>query len=193
MKRIRLLLVIVLVLLFATACGSPENGEPTAAPTATRQPVVSGTTGSLLAIHEIGLGPEGWVSLTNFTDVSVGTEGLYLCQGSDCFALPDVEVAAGETARVAVGRGSDLEGVIATKATLGELRPSDGEIAIFGSQAYDDPKALLVYLQWGSTPHALTSLAVEAGLWFETSYAPTSANATRLYRVEESGLWLFEE
>jgi hypothetical protein len=34
---------------------------------------------------------------------------------------------------------------------------------------------------------------VDAGLWFDTSYAPTSQNATRLYRVEESGLWLFEE
>jgi hypothetical protein len=48
-------------------------------------------------------------------------------------------------------------------------------------------------LAWGSTPHDLTSLTVEVGLWFETSHAPSSENATRLYRVEESGLWLFEE
>jgi hypothetical protein len=154
---------------------------------------VSGTTGSFFAIYEVGLGPDGYISLLNFTDVAISTGGLTLCQGSDCFALPDVEVPAGETARVTVGDGEGLEGVIATEATLGELRSSDGEIAIYASQTYDDPKAMLAYLQWGSTPHDLTNVAVEAGLWFETSYAPSSANATRLYRVPESGLWLFEE
>jgi hypothetical protein len=201
MKRYTLILVFLVLLLAIAACGNPDNGgEVTPAVTsqpaaeATSKPAaVSGATGSFFAIYEVGLGPDGYISLTNFTDVPVSTGGLTLCQGSDCFALPDAEVAAGEVARVAVGDGSGLEGVIATEATLGELRPTDGEIAIYASQEYDDPKALLAYLQWGSTPHDLTGVAVEAGLWFETSYAPTSANATRLYRVEESGLWLFEE
>lgn len=201
MKRYTLGLVLVVLLLIAAACGGSDAGDDTApaAPTqpaaeATSKPVaVSGTSGSFFAIYEVGLGPEGYISLLNFTDVPVSTAGLTLCQGSDCFALPDVEVAADETARVAVGDGTDLEGVIATQATLGELRPSDGEIAIFAKQDYEDPKAMLAYLQWGSTPHDLTGVAVEAGLWFETSYAPSSANATRLYRVPESGLWLFEE
>ena len=57
----------------------------------------------------------------------------------------------------------------------------------------DDPAEMLVYLQWGSTPHALTDLAVQAGLWLKTGYAPTTSNATRLYKVAESGLWLFDE
>jgi len=202
MKRYTFILVFLVLLLIAAACGSPDDGaeatpavrETTGAPAATSKPAaISGTTGSFFAIYEVGLGPEGYISLLNFTDQPVSTGGLILCQGSDCFALPDVEVTAGETARVAVGNGAGLEGVIATEATLGELKPSDGEIAIYASQEYDNPKALLAYLQWGSTPHDLTGVAVEAGLWFETSYAPTSANATRLYRVEESGLWLFEE
>lgn len=151
------------------------------------------TVGSFLAIHEIGLGPEGYVSLTNFTSVPTTTKGLYLCQGTQCFALPEAVIEAGETGRVAVGEGQGLETVIATNATIGELKPSDGEVALFSSDKFDDPRALLVYLQWGSTPHTLTDLAVEAGLWIKTGYAPTSENATRLYRVEESGWWLFEE
>jgi hypothetical protein len=168
--------------------------QPAAATSAPDEPaVISGSTGSFFSINEIGLGPEGYIALTNFTDVTVSTGGLILCQGEDCFALPTVEVAAGETALVAVGDGSGLQGVIATGATIGELRSEDGEIAIYASVDYDDPKAILVYLQWGSTPHELTDVAVEAGLWFETSYAPSSDNATRLFRVEESGLWLFEE
>jgi hypothetical protein len=151
------------------------------------------TVGSFLAIHEIGLGPEGYVSLTNFTSVPTTTQGLYLCQGKECFALPDAVIEPGATARVAVGEGQDLEGVIANQATIGELKPSDGEVALFASDQFDDPKALLVYFQWGSTPHELTGLAVEAGLWLKTGYGPTSEKATRLYRVEESGWWLFEE
>lgn len=196
MKRYTLTLASIVLLLIAAACGSPgTDGEaiPVPADATSKPATVSGATGSFFAIHEVGLGPEGYVSLTNFTGVPVTTAGLYLCQGADCFALPDAEVSAGETVRVAVGDGSGLEGVIATEAAVGELRPSDGEIAIYASQEYDDPEALLVYLQWGSTPHDLTSVAVEAGLWREASYAPSSANATRLYRVEESGLWLFEE
>jgi len=206
MKRYTLILVILVLMLIAAACGSPDNGgevtpataevtnAPATAPVATaKSAAASGRSGSFFAIYEVGLGPEGYISLTNFTDVAVSTSGLTLCQGSDCFELPDVEVAAGEVARVAVGDGARIDGVIATEATLGELRPSDGEIAIYASQDYDDPRAMLAYLQWGSTPHGLTSVAVEAGLWFETSYAPSSANATRLYRIPESGLWLFEE
>ena len=175
---------------------STESEEDTAGDEAISAPdqpaTVSGTTGSFFAINEISLGPNGFVALTNFTDVPVSLDGLYLCQGSDCFALPDEVVKGGETVLVAAGDGEELENVVATEATYGELRPADGEIAIFTSEETDDPQALLVYLQWGSTPHELTDLAVEKGLWFETSYAPSGENATRLYRVEESGLWLWE-
>lgn len=192
-------LVLIVVLLAASACaggGATAEATPAAAqPAATNTPgpiAQSGQAGTFFAINEVGLGPEGFVALTNFTEVPVSLSGLYLCQGSDCFALPDQVVQGGETVRVAAGQGEGLENVIATGATFGELRPADGEIALFSSDKTDDPKALLVYLQWGSTPHQLTGLAVERGLWFETSYAPSGPNGTRLWRVEESGLWLWE-
>ena len=203
MQKYLLSITIILLALVISACSSSEASETTAADSTTQtnnpdaapteiKPYVQ-TVGSFLAINEIGLGPEGYISLTNFTNVPVTTKGLYLCQGKDCFALPDAVIEAGETGRVAVGEGKGLENVVASKATIGELKPSDGEVALFASDKFDEPKAMLVYLQWGSTPHALTKLAVEAGLWIETGYAPTSPNATRLYRVPESGLWLFEE
>lgn len=197
--RSRLVFLISVVLLFTgcrqNAAETQTNDENKVSATATPEKplTISATSGSFFAINEVGLGPNGYVGLTNFTDVLVSTDGLILCQGSDCFELPDSEVKVGETVLVAVGDGSGLEGVIAKNATIGELRASDGELALFSSNNYDDPKAILVYLQWGSTPHELTPVAVEAGLWFETSYAPSSDKATRLYRVPESGLWLFEE
>jgi hypothetical protein len=190
--------LVVLVLLAIVSCkGAQEDAEPIppAAQTAStpRAATMRPGGGSFLAIHEVGLGPEGWVSLTNFTGVTVSTAGLHLCQGSACFALPEAEIPAGEIARVAVGSGAGIEDVIAKRATIGELRSPDGEIALYATRDLDEPGAMLVYLQWGSTPHELTETAIAAGLWVEGGYAPTTEDATRLFRVPESGLWLFEE
>ncbi|OGO28381.1 MAG: hypothetical protein A2136_08055 [Chloroflexi bacterium RBG_16_54_11] len=141
----------------------------------------------------MGLGQNGYVALTNCTDVPATLLGLYLCQGAVCFELPDVVVAAGATVRIATGDGAGLEHVVATHATLGELRPADGEIALAASAQPDDPQSLFLYFQWGSTPHELTRNAVKAGLWVQGGYGPSSQNATRLFKDEKTGLWLFEE
>ena len=221
-KHFHGLVPLLLVILFTAACGGQSsNGEATAVPStvqaeatamfsplqppeATAMPssvqpeaTPGPTPGSLssiafLEILEVGLGPNGFIGLTNFTSVPAGLEGLYLCQGSDCFELPDRVVAPEETVRIAVGDGKGHVNVVATRATLGELRPPDGEIALYASLRTEEPGEMGDYLQWGSTPHDLTQVAVEAGLWFETSYAPSSQNATRLFRVAETGLWLFE-
>lgn len=199
-KNRYLIIFICLLAIILSGCQSSiptiqaDQEEATSSTTAPDQPaVISGASGSFFSIDEIGLGSDGYVALTNFTDVSVSTGGLILCQGSTCFELPDVVVGAGETVRIAVGDGAGHEGVVATRATLGELRPFDGEIALVVSQELDDPKAMLVYFQWGSNPHDLTQIAVDAGLWVEGGFGPSSQNAIRLFRVEESGLWLFEE
>ena len=196
MTRRTFFFTLLLFLIGGTACaGQPQPADETAAPPAlqTTTARVSSGTGSFFSINEVGLGPDGYVALTNFTDVPASLDGLHLCQGSQCFALPDAAVGPGETARVSVGDGSGYEDVIAAGATIGELRPSDGEIALMASPDVDDPGAMLLYFQWGSTPHDLTATAIEAGLWVEGGYGPSSPDATRLFKVQETGLWLFEE
>lgn len=183
-------LAAIALLLILTGCAGDQPEETQAA---NNSPIAqTSQSGSFFDIIEVGLGPQGYVTLNNFTDVPVSLGGLYLCQGSDCFALPDQVVEAGQTVRVAVGNGQGLENVVATNATLGELRPADGEIAIFASEDTDDPQMLLNYLEWGSTPHELTEMAISQGLWLEGSYAPSGPNGTRLYRLEESGWWVWE-
>lgn len=187
-------MAIFLVMVSACAGMSPTDAPSASATSTAAAPARSGSgTGTFFTINEVGLGPNGYVALTNFTDVPASLAGLYLCQGSACFELPDVVVAAGETVRIAAGDGAGLEGVVATHATLGELRPPDGEIALVSSPQLDDPKKMFVYFQWGSTPHDLTQTAIDAGLWVEGGYGPSSKNATRLFKVAETGLWLFEE
>lgn len=190
----------VLILFITVACNNGKSTTdtttaidvPTTIPNA-NPAIVSSTTGTYFAINEVGLGSNGFVALTNFTDVPASLTGLYLCQGSACFELPDVVVAADDTVRISVGDGSGYENVIAAHATLGELRPSDGELALLVSKKIDNPQSMLVYFQWGSTPHGLTQTAIDAGLWVKGGYGPSSQNAIRLFKVPESGLWLFEE
>ena len=191
MKRNSFFLACIILVLIFTACQISKTDEDI--PTLGTPVTVSGGTGSFFSINEVGLGSNGFIALTNFTDVPANLTSLYLCQGSACFALPDEKVAPGETVRISNGNGEGVENVVATHASIEKLQPSDGEIALYASTDIEDPKEMLVYLQWGSTPHEYTDVAVEAGLWIVTGYAPTSANATRLFRVEESGLWLFEE
>jgi hypothetical protein len=93
--------------------------------------------------------------------------------------------------RVALGNEAGLDGVVATGATIGELRPADGEVALYASQNVKDPKAMLAYLEWGATPHDDTQTAIDAGLWITGSFAPAADTATRLFR-NEGGLWLFD-
>jgi hypothetical protein len=193
----RLTSFILLIFIFIiSACTGANSGiDITSAPIQTQgEPAkVSASTGTYFAINEIGLGVNGYVALTNFTDVVASLEGLYLCQGSKCFQLPTTVVEAGATVRIATGDGAGLDDVVATHATLGDLQPSNGEIALTTSAKPNDPKVMLLYFQWGSTPHKLTQVAVDAGLWVEGGYGPSSTNATRVFKDPNSGLWLFDE
>jgi hypothetical protein len=187
----RTMVVALTLSIFILAGCSSANSTKTESVTPDQVVSARSSTGGLLAINEVGLGANGYVALTNFTDQPVGMGGLFLCQGTKCFELPNTDVSPGVTIRVAVGDGAGLSGVVATQATIGELRSSDGEVALYSSRNVNDPKAMLVYLEWGSTPHADTRVAIDAGLWIKGSFAPSSDNATRIFR-NEGGLWLFD-
>lgn len=196
MKYTLMYIILGFCLLIATSCTGPTpTDNVTYVPSISTTSPAKGSLGSgaNFAISEVGLGANGFVALTNFTDQAGNLAGLYLCQGFKCFELPDVPVAVGETVRIAVGDGAGLEDVVVSHATLGDLRPSDGEIALLSSQNPKDPKAMFAYLQWGSNPHDLTQIAIDNGLWVQGGYSPSSDNATRLFRVPETGLWLFDE
>jgi hypothetical protein len=196
MKNIRTSLFLWLFLFITTACGNQSIASDLTETPAFLEPVpakINPGSGAFFTIDEVGLGPNGHIALTNFTDNPADLAGLNLCQGFACYDLPDVVVNAGETIRIATGDGAGLEKVAAVYATIGELHPSDGEVVLATEPLIQEPGEILLYLQWGSTPHQFTELAVQAGLWLEGSYAPSSQNATRLFKVKDTGLWLFDE
>jgi hypothetical protein len=191
--------LLILITLLVSACGSANQSapsvvsSPSGGPASGATPIIKGhPAGALFAIDEIGVGDSGFVSLTNFTDTTGSLERLALCQGTSCAELPDVAVEPGKTVRIAVGDGSGLADVVAKEVAIGALKPLDGEVALVDSAKRDEASGILSYVEWGTDPHAMTPLAITAGLWMNGSFAPTSANATRLYRAD-TGLWLFDE
>jgi hypothetical protein len=193
------LLTSVLLVAFVIGCenddGDGNGNTPDGSGTVTATGPASTSTvfpdnGFQFEISEVGLGEDGWVALRNYTDEPASLADLYLCQPPDCVALPDEEVPPESTAYVAVSSGDGLDNVVVTDADL-TLAPPNGELALFSGDDTSDAEKIRSYLQWGSHPHEGTDVAIEAGLWIEGSYAPTSEAATLLFRSDE-GLWLFE-
>ena len=198
MKLIRTMAIMTALILVLTACSSSDDAE--SAPSVDGSSTTTGSSdvqrqpesvSSFFSIEEILLGPDGYVALNNFTSIPVTLDGLHLCQGGDCFSLPNEVVPAGGIAYVAVGAAPNADGLVVTGATIGDLEPSDGELALYVTDP-SNPERIITYLEWGSTPHERTVEAIEAGLWLEGSFAPSGDNAVRLYRDPDSGLWLWD-
>jgi len=187
MKRLLLLLAGTLAVV-VSACGGPSASS---APT---EGVIASPGRAdaswYFSIEEVGLGPQGYVTLRNFTDQPGSLGDVYLCQASGCVHLPDVVVKAGDIARIAVGGGSGLANVVMTGAKL-DLSPADGEVGVYGADRPRDKAAIRAYIQWGKTPHELTGVADDAGVWRKAGWAPSGPNATRLWKTD-AGLWVWD-
>jgi len=174
-----------------SVAGSPgASADASGGVTITASPNFVDDDGRFFTIDEVGLGAEGYVTLRNFTGVSASLAGLYLCEAPDCAALPDIEVEAGATALMAMGEGSGLADPVATKVGL-DLQPSGGEVGLYASDKTGEAGDIRAYIDWGSTPHEGTATAIEAGLWLEGSYVPSSASAARIFR-SDTGAWVAE-
>jgi hypothetical protein len=189
----RLATVVALALLLGAGCNSttPSSSGITLNPSFLPDPSSDASDVSrYFSIEEVGLGPDGYVTLRNYTEVPASLASVYLCQADRCIDLPDVNVEPGAVARIAVGEGGGLEYVVVRNADL-DLPPADGEVGVFRSDDVTDSGGIRSYLQWGSTPHEMTNTAVDAGLWLPTAYAPTGPNATRLWKTE-ANLWVWD-
>jgi len=198
MKRLPATILVVVLLMAACGndarstnpSGSPAQLSPLETSASTFTPGSAADVGRYFRISEVGLAPNGYVTLVNYTDQPASLDTLFLCQSRGCVDLPQYTVEPGAAARIATGDGERLADVAMTRASL-DLEPSDGEVALFSSNDIGDPRALHAYLEWGKTPHTLTSQAISADLWLDGSFAPTAADATRLFQ-NDSGLWLFD-
>lgn len=190
MKRVITVLAIVLV---AAACsGSDSDSDPTTSaaaggtdatsttsvgPTSTSaatdgETPTSGETGSAeFVISRVVFGDGGYVSVTNAGDESGNLEGWQLCQRPAYYRIDSVEVAPGETVHFTDGSVSGLTGqVIDANRGFGRLIGSSGEVGLYVDNAFTSASSIRSYVEWGSSGHGRSSVAVTAGIWPEGGF-----------------------
>jgi hypothetical protein len=107
-----------------------------------------------LQIVFVEFGDEGFVEIANVGTEPATVDGIQFCQFPTYFDLGPVAggpIAPGETIRL-------------TASAVGGLDPAGGEAALYASSNFEDPSAILGYVQWG-TGGERAGVAVEAGIW----------------------------
>lgn len=108
------------------------------------------------------------VEITNSGGSEVDVNGLVLCNFPAYAPIAGADpIAPGETITVDAG-------------SLGvALADDQGELGLYTESAFDDPDAIISYVEWGTSGHQRSSVAVEAGVWDgETVEAGSSLSAS---------------
>ena len=139
------------------------------------------TTGALDTVPDTGLRPNfvlsevvfgdnGYVAITNVGGAVGNLEGHALCQRPNYFVLPSIEVEPFQVVWVALGDGAGITNpsvvsIVPANGQLGRVGRDDGEMALYRSAQFSAPDELRSYVEWGSSGHGRSSVAIEAGLW----------------------------
>ena len=160
-----------------TTTAAPETTTTTAAPETTTTSAAPETTtteasadGAVFALGEVVFGPEGYVAITNLGTEAGDIGGFQICQFPTYFGIPSHELAPGDTLYVAVGSAADLDvdgEVIEAGAAFGGLSAVSGEIGLYRSSSFGSTSAIVSYVEWGSSGHERSGVAVGAGIWGE--------------------------
>lgn len=131
----------------------------------------------VFVVSEVQFGEEGFIAIRNVGVVSGNLAGFALCNRPAYFQIPDVELDPLDIVWIAVGDGSALSAgaggvaeIIPMNGALGVIDRADGEIGLYRSSAFDNPEAMITYVEWGAPGHGRSSVAVEAGLWEEGAF-----------------------
>ena len=145
-----------------TTAGSSDTTTTTAGTTAT----TAAPTPATFAISRVVFGSEGYVAVTNVGGTAGNLEGWQLCQRPGYYGIGSVDVAPGETVRFTTGPVEGLTGqVFDAGGRFGQLSATGGEIGLYVDASFGSPSSIRSYVEWGSSDHGRSSVAVEAGIW----------------------------
>ena len=102
---------------------------------------------------------------------------------------------------IPLGTGTvpELVGVVATaevERPLGTVSSSDGELGLYRSSSFNSPDAIVDYVEWGSSNHARSGVAVAAGIWVPGGFVEVPAEllaiVTQAFPTEAPEDWFAE-
>jgi hypothetical protein len=141
-----------------TATAAPTSST---SPTTTSPPEDGGPP--VFALTRIGFGLTPQVVVTNVGAGPGNIGGYWLSKGTGAFEIPRTPLAPGES--IAVGVGEVLPDVASSGLRLGDLEPAGGEMALYRTGSFDVASEIVDYVEWGSSGHNRSDVAVEAGIW----------------------------
>jgi hypothetical protein len=181
----------VALVLVAAAC---SNGDETASDTTTSPPPNASTTAAasttagggsaVFAIEMVTFGDGAMVVITNTGTGTGELAGHWLCQRPSYFQIPDVALDPGEQVAIALD-GAGFEPppgamIVDAVATVGTIDPASGELGLYSSSQFDDATDIVSYVEWGSTGHGRSSVAVAAGIWTQGGFVATTPTTASL-------------
>lgn len=182
-----LLLSLAALILVAAACGDDDSPATTAAATtttaapATTQPEAAGEAKFTITSVTIDASGQG-VLIQNVGSATGNLSGFALCQAPSYHTFGDIELAPGEFIAVSLGGGfsppSGAKEIIT--AGVGQISAEDGELGLYSSSDFGNSSAIVGYVEWGSSGHRRSSVAVGAGIWNEGDFVATSGAISTL-------------
>ncbi len=164
-----------------TSTIAPPESTTEATTTTTTTTTLPGGEASI-GIDEIVFAGGPYVVISNRGPGIGSTAGHWICQFPSYYQLPDVELKPGE--KIAVQLGIDpvpeLTGVIATvdvTSPIGDITTADGELGLYSSNTFNSADAIVDYVEWGTSDHARSSVAVAAGIWENGGFIEVPAEA----------------
>jgi hypothetical protein len=141
------------------------------------------------AITQVVFGEAGYVVVTNVGGAAGSIGGYALCQRPNYLNLPDIELQPFGSIWIAAGDGSALTAspveVVSANGGLSAFDRRDGEMALYSTPDFGSPDAIRSYVEWGSSGHGRSSVAVEAGLWVEDAFIEIPADADSVQAVSQ--------
>ena len=154
-----------------TGCASLSN-PITVERNSTVTPPTTGT--SDVVINEIN--GSGQIELLNVSGNTIDISSYWLCNLSSSPAyrqLSNMTLVCGGDLILAPGELVTVQGAI----TINE---ADGELGLYSTNSFGSSTAILDYVEWGSTGHGRSSVAVGAGIWTTGDFVPAFASGSAL-------------
>ncbi|MEL7124267.1 MAG: hypothetical protein AAFO07_32830, partial [Bacteroidota bacterium] len=116
--------------------------------------------------------PNGTVELKNIGDTTVDVSGYWLCDFPAYQRISDSNLQCGAT--------SMNPGDILTVDNFNTISWDDGEMGLYTSSAFSSSAAIVDYVEWGSSGHGRSSVAVAAGIWSTDDFVPAFSDEESL-------------
>lgn len=141
----------------------PGDDEGAAAPETTSSTIITGN--ARFVIGSVVFGESATIEIGNLGPDAGDLTGFWIAIHPFYLEIPSTIIAPGKAIIVSIDEEANPELVIPAAGLLPVLKSGSGEIGLYSGGGFGDPDAIVDYVEWGSTGHVRSDVAIKAGLW----------------------------